>query len=67
MAKKEKDQLTNNGTQIKTHQRITFDLPVKRLAIDLDVPNCVSKYFGRKTTNPLTMAISQQIPRLVNT
>ena len=40
-------------------------LPVNSEASDLDVPNWVSMYLGRKTTNPLTMEISQQIPKLV--
>ena len=34
---------------------------MKRLASDVEVPNCDSMYFGRKTTNPLTIQISQQI------
>ena len=34
-------------------------LPVNKLATEVDVPNCVSIYLGRKTTKPDTIAISQ--------
>ena len=40
-------------------------IPVRRFAKDFVRPNCVSRYFGRKRMKPLTMAISQQMPRLV--
>jgi len=40
-------------------------LPVRRLAADFVAPNSVSRYFGRKTTKPLTIDTSQQMPKQV--
>lgn len=48
-----------------TQQISKWVSPVKRLAIEVVVPNWVSRYLGRNTTKPLTMAISQHIPRQV--
>lgn len=38
-----------------------YNIPVNKLATDVDVPNWVSMYLGKKTTKPETIAISQQM------
>ena len=51
-------------TQQHWSVRIKY-LPVRRLAADFVAPNSVSRYFGRKTTKPLTIDTSQQMPKHV--
>ena len=41
------------------HMHCNACVPVNKLATEVDVPNCVSMYLGRKTTKPDTIAISQ--------
>ena len=44
---------------VPTHMHYNACVPVNKLATEVDVPNCVSMYLGRKTTKPDTIAISQ--------
>lgn len=41
--------------------------PVYKEAFDFPIENCVSRYFGKKTTNPETMFSSMHPPKHVNT